>query len=170
MKDPEKSQEPEEFQRHRRKIPPRAWESAVEKQIREAMERGEFDNLTGQGKPQDLRRDPNVPEDWELAFKLLKDAGFAPAWIEEAKEIRAARTELFKPFEQYLSSLQRSRSRRPAYEAQLGADFRQNAQDLNRRIDVFNLQAPSPQVHQPRIQIDRELEKFREACQRMNNG
>ena len=164
MKEPDQKDEPEEFPRRRRKIPPRAWESAVEKQIREAMERGEFDDLPGQGKPLDLRRDPNVPEEWELAFKLLKDAGFAPAWIEESREIRTARAELFEPFDSYLKSLRRSRPRRPAYEAQLCADFRKNAQELNRRIDVYNLQAPSPLVHHARIQIEQEIAKFKHAA------
>lgn len=38
-------------------------ESAVEKQIREAQERGEFDNLPGAGKPLDLR-DSGDPDWW----------------------------------------------------------------------------------------------------------
>ncbi len=166
MTEPEKNQESEEFPPRKRKIPPRAWESAVEKQIREAMERGDFDNLPGQGKPLDLRRDPNVPEEWELAFKILKDAGFAPEWIEEDKEIRAAREELFKPLQDYLQQLLPPRTRRLAHEAQLIADFRENAQNLNRRIDVFNLKAPSSQVHHVRIRIEQEIEKFRQACAR----
>ena len=34
------------------------WESAIDKQVREAMERGDFDNLRGTGKPLNLARDP----------------------------------------------------------------------------------------------------------------
>ena len=43
------------------------WESAVEKQIREAQERGEFDNLPGAGKPLDLR-DSGDPDWWVKRF------------------------------------------------------------------------------------------------------
>ena len=64
------------------------WEAAVEKQIREAMERGDFANLRGVGKPLDLSENPYTPEEWRLAFKVLKDAGAAPGWIEQGKEIR----------------------------------------------------------------------------------
>ncbi|WP_076262463.1 DUF1992 domain-containing protein [Intrasporangium flavum] len=43
------------------------WESAVERQIREAQERGEFDNLPGAGKPLDLR-DSSDPDWWVKRF------------------------------------------------------------------------------------------------------
>lgn len=39
------------------------WESPVDKQIREAQERGDFDNLPGAGKPLDLG-DMNDPDWW----------------------------------------------------------------------------------------------------------
>ncbi len=147
-------------------MPRTGWESAVEKSIREAMERGDFDNLPGQGKPLDLRRDPNTPPDWEMAFKLLQDAGFAPAWIELDKELREARAALFAPFDKYLARLSKGRGAvNERYETQLVSEFRERATELNRRIDTFNLQAPTPRVHHVRIRIDEEIQKFRAAVQ-----
>ena len=64
------------------------WEDAIEKQIREAMERGEFDNLKGKGKPLDLERNPFTPADWQLAYKIMQDNNVAPEWIEHGKSIR----------------------------------------------------------------------------------
>ncbi|MGH8991056.1 MAG: DUF1992 domain-containing protein [Acidimicrobiia bacterium] len=48
------------------------WESWVERQIREAMERGEFDNLPGQGKP---IPDLHLPYDelWWIRKKLREE-------------------------------------------------------------------------------------------------
>jgi len=43
------------------------WESPVEKQIREAQERGDFDNLPGAGKPLDLS-DSGDPDWWLKRF------------------------------------------------------------------------------------------------------
>ncbi|GAB3874185.1 DnaJ family domain-containing protein [Terrabacter terrigena] len=43
------------------------WESPVEKQIREAQERGDFDNLPGAGKPLDLS-DADDPDWWVKRF------------------------------------------------------------------------------------------------------
>src|SRR4051812_26312144 len=79
-------------------------ESAIDKQIREAMERGDFDNLKGKGKPLNLARDPNVPEDMELAYNLLKNAGFAPDWIETLNDVRATQEKIFAPFKRFRSN------------------------------------------------------------------
>lgn len=70
---------------------PRQWESAVDKQIREAEERGDFDNLPGRGKP--LRLDQWDAE-WGLAFHVLKQAGETLPWIALGQEIDAARARL----------------------------------------------------------------------------
>src|SRR5688572_9080829 len=53
-----------------RKPPNMGWESWVEAQIREAQERGEFDNLEGAGKPLPGIDDP--PDDLWWVKKLLK--------------------------------------------------------------------------------------------------
>ncbi len=155
--------EQEEWPPRKKKIPRRDWESAIEKQIREAMERGDFDNLPGRGKPLDLRRDPHVPPEWEAAFRLLKDAGYAPAWIEQDKEIRAKLEELYRPLQAFLARLPRSEQERRRREGELIADFRALAARLNREIDLFNLQAPSPRVHRPRIRIEDEVSKFKQS-------
>jgi hypothetical protein len=59
----------------------------VEQRIKEAMEKGEFDNLPGKGKPLPLEDDSHVPEDLRLAYKLLKNADCLPPELLEKKEI-----------------------------------------------------------------------------------
>ena len=59
----------------------------AEQRIREAIERGEFDNLEGRGKPLDLRDESGVPEDLRMAYKILKNAGCLPAELELRKEV-----------------------------------------------------------------------------------
>jgi hypothetical protein len=66
----------------------RAIEWLAEQRILEAMERGDFDNLPGAGKPLALDRDPAVPDEMWLAFKILKNAGVLPPEVEAHKEIR----------------------------------------------------------------------------------
>jgi len=60
----------------------------VEQRIREAQEKGEFDNLPGQGKPLNLEDDRHIPEDLRLAYKILKNADCLPPEVEEKREIR----------------------------------------------------------------------------------
>ena len=64
------------------------YQKLIEKKIKEAKERGEFDNLPGQGKPLNLDDDSRVPEDLRLAYKILKNADCLPPEIQLRKEIR----------------------------------------------------------------------------------
>jgi len=65
------------------------YSSHVDRLIREAQERGEFDNLPGAGKPLDLGRDDPFEAEWASAFRLAKNAGTPPIWIQLEHEIRA---------------------------------------------------------------------------------
>ena len=61
----------------------------VEQIIRDAMERGEFDNLVGEGKPIDLSAYFNTPEEMRLAYSMLKNAGILPQEAELLQEMAA---------------------------------------------------------------------------------
>lgn len=65
------------------------WEELAEKAIREAQERGEFDNLPGAGKPLPLEDEPFVPPELRMAYTVLKNAGFVPPEVAEQREIRS---------------------------------------------------------------------------------
>ena len=64
------------------------WESLVDRQIREAMDEGKFDDLPFQGEPLPAVDDAFAGE-WAMAFRMLKNAGAAPPWIIADKEVRA---------------------------------------------------------------------------------
>lgn len=61
----------------------------VEEIIRNAMARGEFDNLGGAGKPIDLSAYFDTPEEIRLAYSVLKSADILPQEAELLKEIAA---------------------------------------------------------------------------------
>lgn len=69
-------------------------ESAIEQKIREAMARGEFDNLSGSGKPLDLDAYFNTPEDLRMAYSILKSNSFVPEEIELMNEIASLKEKL----------------------------------------------------------------------------
>jgi hypothetical protein len=60
---------------------------AVEEMIREAQERGDFDNLPGRGKPLDHSAYFSQPEELRLARHVLRNAGFVPEQVELLREI-----------------------------------------------------------------------------------
>ena len=51
------------------------------------MERGEFDDLPGKGKPIDLDAYFSTPEDLRMAFSILKSNEFVPEEVEIFREI-----------------------------------------------------------------------------------
>ena len=67
-----------------------AFERIAEERIREAVQRGEFDNLAGRGKPLKLEDDGHLPDDLRLAYKVLKNADCLPPELELKREIRTA--------------------------------------------------------------------------------
>jgi hypothetical protein len=67
-----------------------ALERVAEERIRQAIQRGEFDDLPGSGKPLVLEDDGHIPDDLRLAYKVLKNADCLPPELELKKEIRTA--------------------------------------------------------------------------------
>ena len=136
-------------------------QALVEQRIQEAMKNGAFDNLPGKGKPLDLNQNPYLEPGQALAFGLLKNNGFAPEWIERAKEIRqelaAARAEL--------RSAWRQRQDNPASDAfwqAIVAHFELRLVKLNRKIDDFNLIVPIVSSQRPRLRLADELRRAQE--------
>ena len=64
------------------------FQKIIEKRIKEAQKRGEFDNLPGHGEPLEVEDDSHVPEDLRLAYKILKNADCLPPELQLRKEIR----------------------------------------------------------------------------------
>ena len=65
-----------------------AFQKVVEKRIKDAQKRGEFDDLPGTGEPLEIEDDSQIPEDLRLAYKILKNANCLPPELELKKEIR----------------------------------------------------------------------------------
>jgi hypothetical protein len=66
----------------------------IENKIREAIEKGEFDNLPGKGKPLDLTEYFNTPGELRLGYAMLRSAGHVPVEVELRREIEALEARL----------------------------------------------------------------------------
>ena len=119
------------------------WQIIAERKIREAMAEGAFDNLSGKGRPLDLEENPYEDPSLRMAHRLLRNNGFAPLWVEEAKdlerEIREAAKELAAR-----GSVER---------------FREQAAAINRRIQAHNLKTPSAGFHMRPMDAEAEIRK-----------
>lgn len=105
------------------------WNLVAERKIREAMDEGAFDRLEGTGQALDLDENPFEDRSLRMAHRLLKNSGFAPAWILEGKDI-----------DREIHQLRTERDRCGA------AEYRERARNLNRRIADYNLKVPLPSL------------------------
>src|SRR6266481_1548090 len=124
------------------------WENIAERKIREAIAEGAFDNLKGKGEPLDLEEDPYEDPSMRMAHRLLRNNGFAPAWIEEAKDLEHA-------IEMTRRDLARALARSGTEEQQRILDrFRGQIAEINRRILAHNLKTPSTQFHMQTVDVE----------------
>jgi len=134
------------------------WERLVDRLIRESMERGEFNDIPGSGEPIDLTENPYEKPEVRSVHRLLRNAGFAPAWIEERKaieqEFESAYTILHRANELYSGSSNKEWQRAIK-------EFRERVGELNQRIRVYNLKAPSASVHRQVIDVDKLLNELK---------
>jgi DnaJ family protein C protein 28 len=160
------SQEQKRESREKRRL------DLIEERIQEAMERGEFDNLPGKGRPLCLERNP-FAGDWELAYHVMKNAGYAPEWIERDREVRQELADLRAMLANHLAwhreaMTELARARDPlARRAEIArareqviARYRERAAALNKKIDVLNLMVPTPRLQRPRVRIEEEIRRF----------
>src|SRR5947208_5918901 len=85
--DPREAQSCEETPPSRRR--PLRDGALMEQQIQEALNRGDFDNLPGKGKPLDL--DPRSGGADAIVAGILKEANVAPEWVQLSRQIDEAK-------------------------------------------------------------------------------
>lgn len=145
----------------------------IDEQIREAQEQGKFENLQGFGKPLNLDDNP-YSGDKGLGYNLLKSNGYAPPEIELAneisKELERAETRLVKLRHQGQALRARRVAPFPSEKRAFNAavekavtEYEQKLRELNRKILILNLSAPSA-MHRPLLDIEKLVQQFRDSC------
>ena len=150
----------------------------VNKQIEEAMERGEFKNLPGEGRPLKLDTNPYLTPQARMANRLLKENGFTPRWIELEKEIKKEKAQL----ERLLKNLQGRRKRLEAIAQQYPhrretirrsfegervrgiEQYSEKLENLNQKIQRVNLLMPTRNRQYALINRAEALSHFQKAC------
>jgi DnaJ-like protein len=131
-------------------------ETMVERQIREAIDDGRFDDLPYEGERLPID-DDTLGGEWAMAHRMLKNAGVAPAWIEADKQARALLDERDRLLERAprLSPLGRRRGR-----DELG----RIVEAANRAIMRVNIEAPTDRQQRRLLDLEVELARFERAA------
>jgi hypothetical protein len=118
--------------------------SLIDEQIKDAIQKGQFADLPGTGKPLKLDDDAHTPENLRMAHKLMRDNAITPDWMAQGKELDAARDKL----------------RDDMRKAGRGnAALRERAAKLNSQILSYNLKVPRGVVHKRHFDFEVELKQ-----------
>jgi DnaJ family protein C protein 28 len=138
-------------------------ERGVDAIIQKAIREGAFDNLAGKGKPIDLSENPFVEREWQLAFRMLEQGGFALPWMDKRKDIESS----FKAARDALSCTWEWRARaldageppgtvEAEWRRAVGR-FTEAVDKLNKLIADYNLEIPADVFFREKIDLDKEL-------------
>ena len=134
----------------------KSWESLVERQIREAMDAGAFEDLPFRGQRLPIEDDSAAGE-WAMAHRMLKNAGTAPPWIESDKEARRlARRARRRCWSERRAHRRLARDR-------LRRDYLATVQAANRAIERVNAEAPTDRQHRRPLDTTAEVERLEHA-------
>lgn len=165
--EPEKAEQPAEQQAPKRT--PQEWDSLINRRIEEAMQRGDFDNLRGKGKPLNTAPDPHTPPEMQMANSLLKNNDLSPAWISD----RAAVLALIERFREKLrataADFAQARSEAPTPQRLEQLDelwgryveaWRAEVVEINKRILTQNLKQPVTFLEIIPLRLESELRRL----------
>jgi DnaJ family protein C protein 28 len=160
---------PEENRSQGRKPPGQRWADVIEERIREAQERGDFENLPGAGKPLNLDENPYAG-DRAMAFHLLQQNGLLPQELDLGREVDAdlARAEkllaeLRRERDWLLQRPSFSRARAQATYARMREDYARRYEEALRQVRSkilsLNIIAPST-LHRSVIDVEAKMRAF----------
>lgn len=146
--------------------PDKPMEDVAAKAIRDATERGEFDNLPGRGQP--LRIAGDLADAATMGAKIRSNAGFSTPWGDLGREIddgtRRAVAEIERAHKRRLVAQRASGVRASGADTAAGdsewqralAQFGTHLDELNRKILKFNLLIPPqlPHLHRVRLRVE----------------
>lgn len=119
----------------------------AEKRIQEAIDRGDFQNLPGEGQPLDLKENPLEPPEMRMAINLLENNGFKLPWLEKLFEIRKEKERFRKILQSEEASVLKDT---PAIQKK----SRDKARQINKKILDYNISVPNEQLQIKFLDID----------------
>jgi hypothetical protein len=150
-------------------------DTLIDQRIREATERGLFDNLSTHGKPVQLDLYDAIDRDAWFVSRTMKSLGAVPEWMETGKEIDADETRLrwmASDFGRWLDETRATLrglppSEREQRRAGIALRFEDRlaryvalAEQLRDKIERFNVRVPVRALEKPGVWVAHERERL----------
>ncbi|XP_073526930.1 dnaJ homolog subfamily C member 28 [Phyllobates terribilis] len=142
-----------------------AIERLVEDLIQESMAKGDFDNLSGKGKPLNkFSSCPHIDPMTHNLNRILIDNGYQPEWIVLQKEIRETIDKLRQDLVASRKKLGDPMTYRQETQwMEICETFREDITKLNKRISDFNLVVPLLSRQMVHFRAEKEISRAEQA-------
>lgn len=132
------------------------WQTRVDREIDKIQDAAL--NHPGAGKPLKLIKQAGVPDDMQMAFKILAENDLAPDWIMLGKTLEQKAARLRGAIERAAAEY---KGRRFANSEELWhakqRKFREDSKAYNNEVLGYNLKVPRGIPHRPLFDLDREV-------------
>lgn len=150
------------------------WLRRIEDAIRRAFQQGDFEDLRGTGQPLGDTHSDYYAGEHDLANRVLGALEMPPEFItmrreieREVDEARRALRSAARRRERLLAQLNRAAIgeivtlHREAWDSwyQAVETFYEQARAINRKVEIFNLKNPIPNLFYPPLRIEEEIER-----------
>lgn len=153
-----------------RRRPGQSWDSIIDEKIRKAQEQGDFDNLSGAGRPIPIDENPYAG-DKAMAYSVLKSNNAAPAEVAYGQEVDALlmraetiRAELRSRRAVFVSNPRQSSANIRAFnkiQDQYAARYASAVREARSKGLSLNIIAPAA-LHRPLIDANAMIASFQE--------
>lgn len=144
----------------------------IDEILKDAIERGDFSNLPGEGKPFKLEDESHIPEHLRIAHRILRDNDLAPDWIMDGNEIveltdrtlrdiRAAVRRYRRDLKAAALSMQPNincQKVEDAWALRL-AELHEQSATVNKLVLTYNLKVPLGVQHKMMINLEQVIAK-----------
>jgi len=130
------------------------------------MAEGRFRDLPGEGRPFIFDDNPFEPPEARMANRILKNAGFAPPWVEIGHDVDHYLLVVERTRQRLHDAMVRRNDDRILFQQRalaLVREYIQAIEQLNEAIDQFNIAVPIISLQKSRFSIRRELARLERA-------
>ncbi|MEM7129796.1 MAG: DnaJ family domain-containing protein [Chloroflexota bacterium] len=137
---------------------PQAWDDIIGQRIAQAMNDGEFDNLPGKGKRQDLSTNPYAGDN-HLAFDIMQNNDITPSWIRRRKEVNTKIDKLREGMRSYRMQNSDDSEQADSTFARKIQSWKEAIAEINEEIQNVNIEQPISEMEILKLRLDEELAK-----------
>ncbi len=134
------------------------WQRKVDQLVGSVIGDGDVSHLPGAGKRLDLGDNANTPDEWRMAFKIMRENEVAPAWITAGKALETREAQLRSEIAREATRFVHAQSPAQARWLRAVSEFQASVARYNSDALRHNLKLPPGIPHWPALKAEALVE------------